>query len=163
MNDFLFNRASETLIVTVGHRLRGNPQRVFLRTVRELTYREVPPPNAQGDFVRVVVCEVAPLALLLFAERGERGGTAHFSVYSLLLPTGSLAVAPALSEHALQNDLWVSNLLSASADGLSFYAIIGSRPKAEPGTGYAIDYKLCKVCMATGAIEVITHIETPFA
>lgn len=163
VNEFLFNPGSQTLIVTVGHRVRGNPQRVFLRTVRERAYREVAVPNAQGDFVQVVASELAPLALLLFAERNERGGTAHSAVYSLSLPTGALAMSPVLAEESLPKDLWVSNLVAASADGLSFYAVIGSRPKPETPTGYAVDYRLCKISLATGAIDVVTQLETPFA
>ena len=70
---------------------------------------------------------------------------------------------PPPTERTLPKEIWVSRLLSASADGTFLYAITGSRPRPEPTTGYSIDYSLCRMVVATGEIEVVKLLETPFA
>ena len=160
VNGFFFNAASESIIVTIGDNRASTPRRVFVRLIGETGYREIGKPEALGEFIQVATSEAASFAFLLF--RTPAPGSRR-TVYSASLPEGRLTACPPPTDRTQSKEIWVSTLLAASADGTFLYVITGSRPRPEPTTGYSIDYSLCRMVVATGEVDVVKVLETPFA
>jgi hypothetical protein len=156
VKELFFNPPSSSLLALVGPPESARATRIFLRTIHDTGYKEMPLPFA-GAIRRAVVSSEAPIAFLLFNR--PAGGT---EVISVTLPAGQIAPCILPSPH-YGVERWISALLGASADGRLLYVIIASRPFPEPITGYLVHYDLSSWSLETGSVDVIDPLATPGA
>lgn len=154
VKELFFNLPSSSLLALVGPPESARATRMFLRTVHDTRYAEVPLPSA-APIRRAVVSSDAPIAFLLL-DRSTGGGR---EIISVALPTGQTARCILPSPHA-GVERWISGLVGASPEGRLLYVIVASRPFPEPITGYSVHYDLSSWVLETGSVDVIDSLAT---
>jgi hypothetical protein len=125
------------------------------------TYSEIFPPGENSRFVDFAVAERAPIVFGSFVEGGDRNNRTHLCSSSAgAHPFERLDLVDSKCE---LRRVWVSKLLSASADATTLYVILGSAPPHSAGTPYAARYFVAAVSVGDGSFEDLAELETPYA
>lgn len=130
----LYNPPGETLIAILVPRRPGQlDKRVFVRQLGEERYRELSIPHELSSIAGVAVCSDLPaLFLNVFVYRDAARAAADFAgVARVFLPQGMierlpspvLVDTPQWQGPAIPTDLWIDDILAASADGQRLHVI----------------------------------------
>ena len=161
---------AETLVIVLQPRKFVNPadQRVFIRHISELAYREVNLPVERPSVHGAVVCASAPQLILVANSyrSDDRTGADSAGLFAIALPGGLPASLPPPALHNPSRDQlarapWISQLLGASPQGDVIH-VVAAVPNPLPG-GHSIEYHVADYARDTGALTLLGQLPTAFA
>lgn len=141
----------------------GEARRIFVRGARETAYVEIEWSRPNLVVSNVVVAEKRPLAFLVASEVAPRGGRSAVGLLRIDVDARSAAFIPSAEPHEGETRIWVSELLSASADGSVLWVQTGHQGVPRADGGWSVRYHISQVDVASGVISKITRLQGPYA
>lgn len=157
-----YNAAASTMVVTLGPVVPGRfRERVFVREVGEALYREVLlPPDRWIVRDELIVSQGSNRAFVRLYDRADRQ---YGSICAIDLPGGEVTVLPEVHDPPATGERpFHSTLLGASPDGHFLYVKWQYYVPAGP-PGRRIEHRVSRMSVATGELERIAVLPTPFA
>jgi hypothetical protein len=160
-----YSDTAKALVVTTStKRSGGPPRRVFVREIQEQRYREIGLPEQNKYFAEIAIAGGSPVA---FARCCDEQDANYCTIWSIHLPDGQLSELPLPPKSTDPSILRVdiSRLLGSSFDGSYLYVVVAYTPVFASDASVPVywEYKVAKMSCASGDLDIITILPTPFA
>jgi len=170
IHSLAWSAPAETLVLVLQPRKFVNPtdQRIFVRRISDLAYREISVPIERPSIHGTVLCPLTPeLFLAANSYRSDdRTGADSAGLFAVSLPDGMPLPLPppTLSDEGSTvkaRDPRISQLLGASPHGNVLH-VVAAVPNRSP-TGYSFTYHLADYSRDTGALTLLGRLPAVFA